>query len=262
MKTLAEQKALVSQLNLMDDLFFHKVAEDCNACEEILRIILKKPNLTVKDCQPQRYLRNIDAHSVILDVLCTDESGRIFNIEVQNEDNDAHQRRVRFNISNVDTAFMEKGLHYRDFPDVCVVFISKFDMFDMNQTLYHVCRVVKGTDKYVENGTHEVYVNTAINDGSDVAELMQYFADSNGYHENFKTVCNRVNYLKETNEGVKSMSNVIERYAKEYHEERAKEERKTFAIKLLEDATFAVNKIAELTGLSEQEVENLKRTIA
>ena len=58
------------------------------------------------------------------------------------------------------------------------------------------------------------------------------------------------------------MSNVIERYAKEYHEERAKEERKTFAIKLLEDATFAVNKIAELTGLSEQEVENLKRTIA
>ncbi|MBQ2905764.1 MAG: Rpn family recombination-promoting nuclease/putative transposase [Peptococcaceae bacterium] len=212
MKTLAEQKALVSQLNLMDDLFFHKVAEDSKACEEILRIILKKPDLKVNDCQPQRYLRNIEAHSVILDVLCTDESGRIFNIEVQKEDNDAHQRRVRFNISNVDTAFMEKGLHYRDFPDVCVVFISKFDMFDMNQTLYHVCRVVKGTDKYVENGTHEVYVNTMINDGSDIAELMQYFADSNGYHENFKTVCNRVNYLKHSDKGVQSMSSVIEEY--------------------------------------------------
>ena len=79
MKTLAEQKALVSQLNLMDDLFFHKVAEDSKACEEILRIILKKPDLKVNDCQPQRYLRNIEAHSVILDVLCTDESGRIFS---------------------------------------------------------------------------------------------------------------------------------------------------------------------------------------
>ena len=44
MKTFEEQKALVSQLNLMDDLFFHKVAEDKTACEEILRIILKKPD--------------------------------------------------------------------------------------------------------------------------------------------------------------------------------------------------------------------------
>ena len=48
----------------------------------------------------------------------------------------------------------------------------------------------------------------------------------------------------------------------EYAEERATNERKTIAVKLLEDATFAVSKIAELTGLSEQEVENLKQTIA
>ena len=58
------------------------------------------------------------------------------------------------------------------------------------------------------------------------------------------------------------MSNVIERYAKEYHEERAKDERKTLALNLLKDALYPLNKIAELTGLSEQEVENLKRTIA
>ena len=50
MKTFEEQKALVSQLNLMDDLFFHKVAEDKAACEEILRIILKKPD--VISCTP------------------------------------------------------------------------------------------------------------------------------------------------------------------------------------------------------------------
>ena len=65
MKTFEEQKALVSQLNLMDDLFFHKVAEDKAACEEILRIILKKPDLKVTESQPQRYLRNVDAHSAV-----------------------------------------------------------------------------------------------------------------------------------------------------------------------------------------------------
>ena len=262
MKTYSEQRALVSRLNLMDDLFFHKVAEDKAACEEILRIILKKPGLSVKECQPQRYLRNVDAHSVILDVLCTDEAGRIFNMEVQRKDDDWHQRRVRFNISNIDASFMEKGMDYKEFPDVCVVFISEFDLFEMNQTLYHVCRVVKGTDRYLENGTHEVYVNTAIDDGSDIAELMQYFADSNGYHENFKAVCNRVNYLKESNREVMSMSSVIEEYAKKYHEEKAHEELKLVAIKLLQDATFPLNKISELTGLSEKEVESLKLTIS
>ncbi|MBR5318113.1 MAG: hypothetical protein IKU46_00750 [Peptococcaceae bacterium] len=76
MKTVTEHKALVSRLNLMDDMFFHKVTEYPEACQEILRIILKKPDLCVKHCQTQRYLRNLDAHSVILDVLCTDESGR------------------------------------------------------------------------------------------------------------------------------------------------------------------------------------------
>ena len=54
------------------------------------------------------------------------------------------------------------------------------------------------------------------------------------------------------------MGNVFDEYA----EKRANDERKIFAAKLLEDATFAVSKIAELTGLSEQEVENLKQTIA
>ena len=114
------------------------------------------------------------------------------------------------------------------------------------------------TNDFVENGTHEVYVNTAINDGSDIAELMQYFVNSSGCHEKFKAVCNRVNYLKEINEGVNSMSSVIEEYA----QERANNERKNLAAKLITDALYPLNKIAELTGLSEQDVENLKQTIA
>ena len=130
---------------------------------------------------------------------------------------------------------MEKGLHYKDFPDVCVVFISEFDMFRKNRTLYHVRRIVEETNDFVENGTHEVYVNTAINDGSDIAELMQYFINSSGYHDKFKAVCNRVNYLKEVNEGVNSMSSVIEEYAQQYHEERVAEQAKAVAIRLLKE---------------------------
>ncbi len=58
------------------------------------------------------------------------------------------------------------------------------------------------------------------------------------------------------------MHQAWEEIKEEYAEERANEERKTFAVKLLEDALYPLNKIAELTGLSEKEVEDLKLTIA
>ena len=39
-------------------------------------------------------------------------------------------------------------------------------------------------------------------------------------------------------------------------------ERKNLAVNLLKEPAFTLSKIAELTGLSEQEVEDLKLTIA
>ena len=81
MKTYEEQKSFVAKLNVIDDVFFHKMAEDKEVCEEILRILLSKPNLKVIESQVQRYLRNIGAHSVILDVLCQDENGDYINVD-------------------------------------------------------------------------------------------------------------------------------------------------------------------------------------
>ena len=68
--------------------FFQKIAEDKAVCEEILRIILQKPKLKVIDAQTQRFLRNIGAHSVILDLLCEDEDGSRINVEIQKADDD------------------------------------------------------------------------------------------------------------------------------------------------------------------------------
>ena len=78
MQSYEKQRELVSKLNVIDDVLFHKVVEDKEVCEEILRIILNKPDLAVVESQPQRFLRNLGAHSVILDVLCQDSSGDYF----------------------------------------------------------------------------------------------------------------------------------------------------------------------------------------
>ena len=74
MQTYEEQKAFVSKLNIIDDVFFQKIAEDREVVEEMLRIILEKPKLRVIESKVQHFLRNIGAHSVVLDLICEDEN--------------------------------------------------------------------------------------------------------------------------------------------------------------------------------------------
>ncbi|MBQ6996418.1 MAG: hypothetical protein IJN64_18325, partial [Lachnospiraceae bacterium] len=58
-----------------------------------------------------------------------------------------------------------------------------------------------------------IYVNTTVNDGTEIAELMQCFTQKKVTNSKFKNFQKRVNYFKEDKEGVKKMSNVIENYA-------------------------------------------------
>ena len=229
MQTYEEQKAFVSKLNVIDDVFFQKMAEDREVAEEMLRIILEKPKLKVIENQVQRFLRNTGAHSVILDLLCEDEDHSFINCKVQKEEDDDYQKRVRFNRSNIDTIFTEKGIDYKELPDVYIILISKFDTFREGKTIYHINRVIEETGTIVENGTHEIYVNAAIDDKSDIAELMQYFKKSVGEHQNFQKLCNRVKYFKETQKGVSNMCKLVEDYAKEYAEKYAEKYAKEYA---------------------------------
>ena len=223
MTTYEDQKNIVSRLNVIDDIFFHKMVEDIEVCEEILKILLNKPDLKVVQSQVQRFLRNVSAHSVILDVLCQDSQGDYFNVEVQKANNDNHQKRLRFNQANIDTSFVEKGITYEQLPDIYLIFISSFDIFNKGRTIYHINRVIEETGTIVENGIHEIYANTAVDDKSDIAELMQYFKKSTGEHKKFQKLCNRVKYYKESQEGVDEMCQLVEDYAKDYAEKYAKE---------------------------------------
>ncbi len=261
MQTYEEQKAVIAKLNVIDDIFFQKMAEDPAVAEEILRIILEKPNLKVIHSQTQRFLRNVGAHSVILDLLCEDEDHSLINCEVQKADDDDHQRRVRFNHSNIDTVFVEKGLDYKDLPDVYLIFISKFDIFGEDRTIYHINRIIEETGSVVDNGVHEIYVNAEVNDYSDIAELMQYFKNSVGEHQNFIKLCNRVRYFKEDQKGVQIMCQAVQEYAINFAKEATKKEHIQTATNLLLNGV-SVDLIAKsIPSLSRQFIEELNKQL-
>ena len=265
----------------MDDPFFQKIAENPAVCEEILRILLQKPKLKIIQTNTQLFLRNLSAHSVILDALCTDETGAFFNIEIQKDDKKGkntkaqeYQKRVRFHLSNMDTMLAEKGTPYQQLPDLYAVFISEIDPFQQDCTIYHVRRSLQETDTTIENGVHEIYANTAVNDGTDIAQLLQYFkhtTDTNA-QARFPQLVKQVKFLKETPEGVLIMGNVFDEYAelkvkeaeKEFQkkeQEKEREKEKTTAVNLLKKG-IAIETIAEvLPSLSLEFIKQLKQQL-
>lgn len=60
-------KEEAKKLNPIDDLIFLKMAEYPIFCEEILRVILSDPKLTVIEAIPQESITNLQGRSIILD---------------------------------------------------------------------------------------------------------------------------------------------------------------------------------------------------
>ena len=199
----------IQSYNIIDDLFFHKVMEDPEAAEEMIRVILGDKSIKVVSCIPQYSLRNIGNRSVVLDLLCEDSDKRVFNVEMQKENNTDQQRRMRYHISNIDTRFVEKGVDYKNLPDIFSIMISDFDIFKADRTVYHIDRVLRETGSVKSNGIYEIYVNAHGSDESEVTDLMKYILDSNGFNPHFPKISSRVEYFKHDNGGAEGMGKTI-----------------------------------------------------
>ena len=160
---------------------------------------------------------------MILDAHCKLGDGRETDIEVQKANDDNHQKRVRYNGSVLTANIMDPGEKFEKVPDVCVVFISRFDMFKDGLPLYHVDRVVRETGKVVDNGFEEIYVNAAVKDSSDVSELMEVFVSDTVYNDKFPLTSAGKHRYKETEEGQNIMCEIMERINEETRVETREE---------------------------------------
>ena len=215
MSSKAKIREEAKKLNPIDDLMFRTMAEDKEFCEEILRVILQDEKLVVLESTVQYAGTNPQGRSVILDAKCVLGDERKIDIEVQKRDDDDHQRRVRYNGAILTTNITDPGEKFQDVPDVCVVFISKFDIFNGNHSLYHVDRIIRETGEKVDNGFEEVYVNAKVKDGSDVSELMEVFVNDDAYNNKFPITSSIKRRYKETEEGQSRMCEIMEKNAKE-----------------------------------------------
>ena len=252
----------VKLLNPIDDLMFCKMAEHREFCEEILRVILEDDELTVLDAIPQWQGKNLTGRSVILDAKCVTGDGRQINIEVQKADDDNHLKRVRYNAAVLTTNISETGKRFEFIPDVCIVFISKFDIFDGGLPLYHIDKVVRETGQVIEDGLTEIFVNTVNYDGSKPARLMKLFTENDAYsNDEFPVTSELKSRLKSSEGGSRTMNEILEKLIsdekKESEKRGAKNEKLKIAKTMLEEGLSA-ELIMRYTGLSKDAVAALQ----
>lgn len=185
--TFEEKREKVREFRVIDDAFFEVLAKNKEVCQEILRVILEDSELNVNDVIVQSSERNIYGRSVRLDALCVLSNGTRCNIEVQRADNDDHLKRARYNAAMITVNDSNPGEHFEDVKEVYIVYISEFDFLKGNKTTYHIDKTIRETGTIVNDGLHEIFVNTVIDDGTDIADLMACFIKKEVKIQNFRS---------------------------------------------------------------------------
>lgn len=207
------------KFNLLSNVFMSVALNDAPACQYVLRILTGINDLVVKEIRSQYRISKIESHDAILDILAEDGCGRLYNLEIQRADTIDHARRTRFYGAMIDSEYLEKGKTYAELPDVYVIYVSETDLWKAGHVVYPVEKYFGNTGLKYEDGQHILYVNAAVDDGSETAKLMQYFKTADPNDMTHGDLSKRIHFLKCEEGGYQEMCEVSERIYREGIEE-------------------------------------------
>ena len=147
--------------------------------------------------------------------------------------------------------------------DVCVVLISKKDIFKRKRVVYHVDSMIRETGEKVDDGLKRIFVNTEVKDESRISRLMTLFTDDDAYDdEQFPKTSERKRWFKKNPKGEEEMCDIVREIAEAERAEGIKEGKQALVPTLKElGVTYAdaLCKLREKFQLDEQAAkENMK----
>lgn len=225
LKHKAEDLKMLMGFTLLDDDFMTIVFDrNVEATELVLNIILGRDDMKVIEVIAQREYKNpvMGGRSIKLDIYAKDADGKIYDIEVQNEDAGADEHRARFYSSMLDTKMLKEKQKFKEIHDSYVIFITKNDYMKMGLPMYHVERTVQEAGTLFGDGSHIIYVNGSYKDDADpVGKLMHDFRCTSAVDMFYQELAKPVRHFKETEGGQSQVCKAMEeRIDKERNEER------------------------------------------
>ena len=282
----------LQDLNLMDRFLFSEVIESAEAYKIILEIILEREiNFKGEPVAENEKRKELLGKIARLDVCAIGDDDRVYNAEVQKENENNMHKRMRYYGALMTSKLLPEGtIDYNRLSDLCMIVIAGFDMGGEGKYRYTVRRMYEGyPDKEVYDGEVILYLNTKGKDTAGVSNeliaMLEYFEEttddkalSSGY-ERIIRLNEIVSSIKASDEiGVKYMNAYEERMhdiqeAREQGEKTGEERGRTEGLeagiaqgeasKALEMAKAMkvdnepVEKIVKYTGLPKEKVELL-----
>ena len=194
---LSPKQKFLSELILMDDIFMRIVLKDRKCTEFILQTILQKTDLKVKTQSIQSDLKNLQGRSLILDCLCSDTKGTVYNIEVQNDSHGASPKRARYHSGLIDMHILKKGKTFETLPESYVIFICAKDVLKENKQIYHISRTIQESGSKFPDQSEIIYLNASKSSDNELGMLIKDFYTKDPKKMHSKVLAKRVADLKE-----------------------------------------------------------------
>lgn len=168
------------RLTFADNYIFCKVMEtNPDVCKKMLEMLLDIKIDKIKIPETERTIKaDLNSKGIRLDVYVKDDSGRLFDIEIQTSvaKNLALPKRVRYYQGLIDVDSVFSGTKYRDLKETFVIFLCLGDVFRAGLPVYSFENVCAENHKIKMNdGTHKIFFNAKKYDKMKSDELRSFF---------------------------------------------------------------------------------------
>lgn len=265
-------------LTIADDYIFCTVMQDENLCKELLSMVLKnKIGTIVRVFTQQSIATQIASKGVRLDLMIEDNTGNIYDIEMQTTDQKNLAKRMRYYQCAIDNSALNKGGDYNDLPETFIIFFCTFDYLNQHQPIYTIKPTCAETQQEFADGTVKIIVNSIAAEHAE-AELRDFLWYMNGKtpHTDFtKAIEKKVAETKEDEEKRREYmliqsfemdarrAGIHEGLAQGVIQGIAQGEAKGMRQKALETAklmiahNYPIAEICLMTGLTKEDVETI-----
>ena len=254
----------IEQYCLLDDDFMRFAFHDqLDFAQYVLRIITGMNDLVLESEKTQYDLKHLEgARSILLDVHGVDSEGKRYDLEVQRADEGAGAERARYHSAAIDIDSLKAGQDFEKLPTTYVIFLTARDVLGEGELLYEIDRTIKKSGKSFNDRAHILYVNCAYNnpaDESELAKLAHDFRCARAEDMRLAAVAARVRECKETQKGELGLCKINEKMRAEAAAEAETLKAYEIARKLLARGKDSYEEIAELAGLSLEDVMELAK---
>ena len=249
----------IDQLCLFDDEMFRECFRGHPECTaELLKIILGMPNLRIINHKVEKALKNGSRRGVRLDVYAEDmDTKAVYNIEIQKRDTGNLPRRARYYSSLLDSKCTIKQLNdFESLPESFVIFICKDDIMGLGKGLYRFTRQSDGLA--LGDGSNILFVNGSYEGDDELGRLIKELQESNSSKIGNRVLAGRFEEAREDIKIRRDKLMVVTHFDKLM--EKSKEEgRVESAQKLLELGKLTNEEIAQVTGLTIEQIEEMAK---